>query len=69
MQDEESKISRTHAVIKISEEKIIIVPKGPNGTWLNDEELDLDEEFPLNVNDIIKIKDYTLKLIENIPEN
>ncbi|MCP4723824.1 MAG: DUF3662 domain-containing protein [bacterium] len=62
--DEKPKISRQHAILIFSDDKIEIIPKGSNGTWLNDEELELENTYPVEIDDVIKIKDYQIKITQ-----
>ncbi|MFC1492559.1 FHA domain-containing protein [candidate division KSB1 bacterium] len=60
--DDDYIVSRQHAVLKFSDDKIEIIPKGSNGTWLNDEELELENPIPVEFGDVIKIKDYRINI-------
>ncbi|MEE4310555.1 MAG: FHA domain-containing protein [candidate division KSB1 bacterium] len=56
-------ISRSHAIISVRDGQYYITPSGINGTLLNGEELNLNEETAFSAEDEIRILNYTLVII------
>ncbi|MFQ5604504.1 MAG: FHA domain-containing protein [bacterium] len=56
-------ISRSHAVIEMRDGEYYLLPSGVNGTVLNGEELELNNEVKVTPEDEIVIMNYTLRII------
>ena len=64
LQSPDYSISRAHAVISVKDDKFYLTPSGINGTLLNDQELELNEEVTISAGDEIKIMNYSLKILQ-----
>jgi hypothetical protein len=56
-------ISRSHATITVKDENYYLTPSGINGTLLNGQELELNEESKISAGDEIKIMNYSIKIL------
>lgn len=52
---EDPNISRTHAVILQKEDKLFIVDKSSNGTWIDNQKLTKDQQYSLSKNQKVKL--------------
>ncbi len=55
-------ISRGHAVVEYRDGQLYLLPVGVNGTILNGQELELQQEVPISADDEIKIINHTLNI-------
>jgi hypothetical protein len=56
-------ISRSHAKITLKDDEYYLTPFGINGTLLNGQELELNEESKISAGDEIKIMNYSIKIL------
>ena len=56
------KISRRHIELIMENDKIFVMPLGINGTYLNEEKLELGKKREIFIKDQIKMGDYTFEL-------
>lgn len=57
-------ISRAHATLESKDGQFMLLPRGVNGAFLNDQELELNQEVPITPGDTIRIMNYTIKLLD-----
>jgi hypothetical protein len=62
LESEDFSISRSHATLETRDGNFYITPAGINGTFLNDEELELKKERQVFPGDELRIMDYQLRI-------
>jgi len=56
-------ISRSHAIITVRDGNYYLTASGINGTFIKEQELELNKETEINAGDEIKIMNYSLKIL------
>ena len=64
LDDPEHQVSRGHAKLELRDSRFFLTPYGVNGTFLNGEELELEKEAEVSSEDVIKIENYSLRIIQ-----